>query len=151
MKTRLLFSLFITAICAVLVWLGAPEGIMLAGGGPCVIIIYEGNAAYGAIEGWADESEPSSSTKKVLARLKAAITASCQLTSYGSLYKEIENHELAGPVLTKISDFHRAVVRYFQDGHGDSFDILNEAQKLERYNRRLANVIADETVYSEGA
>lgn len=154
MSRQLFFSLLITVLCGFLVYLGAPAGIMICGGGPCVIIINEGGLFYGAIEG--AESEGGSLVSglgRALARLKAAVQTSCTLVNYGSLYGAIEESELESPVLQKIIEFHKKGTAHFRGTNNSSnvagYDVAAEAEKIEKYNRRLANVIAGEPVYPE--
>jgi len=142
MSRRLFLSLLVIATCGVLTYLGASEGLMLAGGGPCLIIINEGNAAYGAIEGY----ETRHGSTSAIARLKAAITASCSLTSYASILKKIDGAELAGAVLNKIIAFHRTAIEVFRAPTLDpGYNVNDEAIRLEKYNRRLVELAADET------
>lgn len=149
MSRQLFFSLLLTAVCALLVYLGAPEGVMLCGGGPCLIIIMEGNLAYGAIEGY--EPDAPIRSMAAIARLKAAITASCALTSYASLYRQGNGSYLEGPVLQKIIDFHKLAVSVFRAGNPTSlaYDIEGASERLEKYNRRLVNLASSEDIYSE--
>lgn len=109
------------------------------GGAPCLIIINEGGRAYGAIESFKHNGGTEDTSF-----LEAAVLTSCSLTSYGSLYVQHEGEELEGPVLERIGKFHKKLIEHIGD---PGYDIAEEAEKLEKLNKELANLIEAGTYY----
>ena len=74
------------------------------GAAACVIII-NGNQAYASVENLADRYHNVS-----INNLEAAITASCSLTSYVSLFLQIRNDYLEVNYSQPIIDLHRRII-----------------------------------------
>lgn len=132
MKTRYIVAVLWAVAVAVLVHF-VDVHFMLAGGGPCLIIIMDGNRAYGAIEAY-HETGGTEST----GMLAGEVLASCALTQYGSLYLQGEGNDLAGDVLGKIGHFHQKVINHIGS---PEYDIPAETSKLHRLNNQLNELI----------
>lgn len=104
------------------------------GGAPCLIIIMDGNLAYGVVSKFNDK-HPQVSTYK----LEAAIEASCQSISFAGLYYFLAEKEHISTVYTKpIIDLHQRIINELPNADNNAQNLVNSlANQLIEATRKL--------------
>lgn len=91
------------------------------GGAPCLVIILDGNLAYGVISRF-KEKHPSINVTK----LEAAVEASCQSISFAGIYYFLKEEEhIAANYTQPIIDLHARIKNELPSADNDAQNLVN--------------------------